>query len=81
LYLRALSILEKAGTQRAIWQGPSAFSRQIRDPFLHITQLFIQLTYQSRPDNDEAVLCTKQYHRMMRYHLALLKVELLKSQT
>jgi len=87
LYLRALSIFDKAGTQRAIWQGPSAFSQQISehysdkisDPFSKITQLYLRLTYQNKQDNAASVLSDKQCHRMMRRHLARLKTELLKS--
>ncbi len=87
LYLKALSAFEKAGTQRAIWQGPSAFSQQISahysnkisDPFSHITQLYLRLTYQNKQDTGVSVLSAKQCHRMMRRHLTLLKTELLKS--
>jgi transglutaminase-like putative cysteine protease/uncharacterized membrane protein len=86
LYLKALGAFEKAGTQRATWQGPSAFSQQISehfshnisDPFAHITQLYLRLTYQNNQDTGTSVLSAKQCHRMMRRHLALLKTELLK---
>lgn len=89
LYLKALSILKKAGIQRAMWQGPSAFSQQISehysnkisDPFSQITQLYLRLTYQKNSDTGGAMLSAKQCHRMMRRHLVLLKIELLKSKT
>ena len=85
LYLKALSTFKRAGIQRAIWQGPSAFSQQITehyshkisDPFSHITQLYLRLTYQNKPGIGEAALSDKQCHRMMRRHIALLKIELL----
>lgn len=87
LYLRALSIFEKAGTKRAKWQGPIAFSRQIHehysnkisDPFTDITQLYLRLTYQNMQDTRVSVLSLKQCHRMMRRHISLLKTELVKS--
>ena len=86
LYLKALRAFEKTGTQRAIWQGPSAFNQQISehycdkisDPFSHITQLYLRLTYQNKQNSGTSVLSAKQCHRMMRRHLALLKNELLK---
>jgi transglutaminase-like putative cysteine protease len=87
LYLKALSVVEKAGTQRPKWQGPSAFSQQISEhysnkisePFSTITQLYLRLTYQNKQDNTASALSAKQCHRMMRRHLALLKTELLKN--
>tara|TARA_R110002153_G_scaffold6556_25_gene30145 strand:+ start:7154 stop:9238 length:2085 start_codon:yes stop_codon:yes gene_type:complete len=87
LYLKALSAFEKEGTQRATWQGPSAFNQQINeqyptkvsDPFTHITQLYLRLTYQNKLDTDSSILSVKQCHRMMRRYLALLKSELLKN--
>jgi len=89
LYLKALSAFEKAGTQRATWQGPTAFNQQISEHysekisslFSHITQLYLRLTYQNKQDTGMSVLSTKQCHRMMRRHLALLKTELLKIKT
>ena len=86
LYLKALSAFEKAGTQRATWQGPTAFNQQISEHysekisslFSHITQLYLRLTYQNKQDTGMSVLSTKQCHRMMRRHLTLLKTELLK---
>lgn len=86
LYLKARGVFEKEGTQRATWQGPSAFSQQISehyphnisDPFIQITQLYVRLTYQNKLDTGASVLSTKQCHRMMRRHLTLLKTELLK---
>jgi len=87
LYLKALSAFEKAGTHRANWQGPSDFSQQISehyppkicDPFSHITQLYLRLTYQNKDDAAGSLLSVKQCHRMMRRHLGRLKAELLKS--
>lgn len=87
LYLKALSAFEKEGTQRATWQGPSAFNQQINeqyptkvsDPFTHITQLYLRLTYQNKLDTDSSILSVKQCHRMMRRYLAQLKSELLKN--
>jgi hypothetical protein len=87
LYLKALTAIEKAGTQRAKWQGPSAFNQQVNeryptkvsDPFSHITQLYLRLSYQNSQDTGASVLSVKQCHRMMRRHLSLLKTELLKS--
>ena len=87
LYLKALSAIEKSGTQRATWQGPSAFNQQIKqhypskvsDAFSHITQLYLRLSYQNHQDTGASVLSVKQCHRMMRRHLSLLKTELLKS--
>jgi transglutaminase-like putative cysteine protease len=86
LYLKALNALENAGTQRATWQGPSAFSQQISEryphkvsvPFSQLTQYYLRLTYQNKQDPKTTVLTTKQCHRMMRRHLALLKTELSK---
>jgi hypothetical protein len=56
LYLNSLRVLEKAGAPRSIWQGPSAFSQQINEhysykvsePFSHITQHYLRLTYQNK---------------------------------
>ena len=87
LYLKALSAIEKSGTQRATWQGPSAFNQQIKqhypskvsDAFSHITQLYLRLSYQNHQDTGASVLSVKQCHRMMRRHLSLLKTELLKN--
>ncbi|MFT6988138.1 MAG: transglutaminase-like putative cysteine protease [Paraglaciecola sp.] len=87
LYLKALNAFEKAGTQRSNWQGPSAFSQQISEhysnkisqPFDQITQLYLRLTYQNKQDTAASVLSAKQCHRMMRRHLALIKIELLKN--
>jgi transglutaminase-like putative cysteine protease len=87
LYLKALNAFEKAGTQRATWQGPSAFNQQIKqhypskvsDAFSHITQLYLRLSYQNHQDTGASVLSVKQCHRMMRRHLSLLKTELLKN--
>jgi transglutaminase-like putative cysteine protease len=87
LYVKALRALEKAGNQRATWQGPSAFSQQISErfsnkisePFAQITQLYLRLTYQSKQDTSTSVLTEKQCHAMMRRHLSQLKTELLKS--
>jgi transglutaminase-like putative cysteine protease len=89
LYLKSLSVFEKAGTPRAIWQGPSAFSQQISehysrkvsDPFAHITQCYLQLTYQNKQDGKSLTPNATQCHRMMRRHLARLKAELLKIKT
>lgn len=89
LYMKALSSIEKAGGQRATWQGPSAFSQQISErfsnkisePFAQITQLYLRLTYQSKQDTSTSVLTEKQCHSMMRRHLSQLKSELLKSHT
>lgn len=89
LYLKALSAFEKAGTQRTIWQGPSTFSQQISEhysdkishPFSQITQLYLRLTYQNKPDTATSVLSARQCHRIMRINLALLKTQLLKSKT
>jgi transglutaminase-like putative cysteine protease len=89
LYLRALSVFEKAGTQRASWQGPSAFSQQISehysnkisDHFSKITQLYLRLTYQNKQNSSSSLLSAKQCHRMMRRHLGLLKTELSKIKT
>ena len=89
LYLASLRIFEKAGTSRAIWQGPSAFSQQISehysqkvsDPFTHITQHYLRLTYQNQQTIKASLPNTKQCHRMMRHHLALLKTELLNIKT
>jgi transglutaminase-like putative cysteine protease len=86
LYLKALNAFEKAGTQRATWQGPSAFSQQISeryphkvsDPFSQLTQYYLRLTYQNKQDPKTTVLTTKHCHRMMRRHLTLLKTELSK---
>ena len=88
LYLKALNAFEKAGTQRVTWQGPSAFSQQISeryphkvsDPFSQLTQYYLRLTYQNKKAPKTTVLTTKQCHRMMRRHLALLKTELSKHQ-
>jgi transglutaminase-like putative cysteine protease len=88
LYLKALNAIEKAGTQRATWQGPSAFSQQISeryphkvsDPFSQLTQYYLRLTYQNKKDPKTIVLTTKQCHRLMRRHLTLLKTELSKHQ-
>jgi transglutaminase-like putative cysteine protease len=87
LYLKALGAFEKAGTQRANWQGPSAFSQQISEhysdkisqPFSQITQLYLRLIYQNRQDPDPSELNAKQCHRIMRRHLAIIKTELLKN--
>ncbi|WP_299078162.1 DUF3488 and transglutaminase-like domain-containing protein [uncultured Paraglaciecola sp.] len=87
LYLKALTVFEKAGTQRLSWQGPSAFNQLINEqysseisrPFSHITQLYLRLCYQNNQVNPDSVLSTKQCHRMMRRHLAQLKSELQKS--
>jgi len=87
LYVNALKAFEKAGTQRAIWQGPTTFSRQISehyphkvsDTFSQLTQLYLRLTYQNKQDTGTSVLSTKQCQRMMRRHLAQLKSELLNS--
>jgi transglutaminase-like putative cysteine protease len=89
LYLQALGAFEKAGTQRETWQGPCAFNQQIDEhysekisqPFTQITQLYLRLIYQNKPDAGASVLNTKQCHRMMRHHLALLKAELSKKPT
>jgi transglutaminase-like putative cysteine protease len=89
LYLKSLSAFEKAGTPRAIWQGPSAFSQQISkhyshkvsDPFSHITQHYLRLTYQNKQTPDASIPNQKQCHRIMRRHLAMLKTELLKIKT
>ncbi len=89
LYLKSLSVFEKAGTPRAIWQGPSAFSQQISEhycykvsePFSHITQHYLLLTYQNKHNFEASLPNTKQCHRMMRRHLALLKTELLTIKT
>lgn len=89
LYLKSLSAFEKAGIPRAIWQGPSAFSQQISehyshkisDPFYHITQHYLRLTYQYKQSPEASIPSAKQCHRMMRYHLAVLKTELLKIKT
>jgi hypothetical protein len=89
LYLASLRTFEKAGTSRAIWQGPSAFSQQISehysqkvsDPFTHITQHYLRLTYQNQQTMKASLPNTKQCHRMMRHHLALLKTELLNIKT
>jgi transglutaminase-like putative cysteine protease len=86
LYLKALNAFEKAGTQRATWQGPSAFSQQISEryphkvsvPFSQLTQYYLRLTYQNKQDPKTTKLTTKQCHRMMRRHLTLLKTELSK---
>jgi hypothetical protein len=88
LYLKALNAIEKAGTQRVTWQGPSAFSQQISeryphkvsDPFSQLTQYYLRLTYQNKKDPKTIVLTTKQCHRLMRRHLTLLKTELSKHQ-
>lgn len=88
LYLKALAAFEKAGTQRAIWQGPSAFSQQINEhyphnisePFAHMTQLYLRLNYQNKPQLGAQRLSEKQCHSMLRRHLARLKIELLKNQ-
>jgi transglutaminase-like putative cysteine protease len=87
LYLKALSAIEKAGTPRPTWQGPTAFNQQITahyptivsEPFAHITQLYLRLSYQNLEDTGASVLSVKQCHRMMRRHLSLLKTGLLKS--
>jgi transglutaminase-like putative cysteine protease len=87
LYLKALNEFEKAGTPRASWQGPNAFSQQINEhyadeisePFTHITRLYLRLTYQNTQNTGASVLSLKQCHRMMRRYLALLKTELIKS--
>ncbi|WP_339723220.1 DUF3488 and transglutaminase-like domain-containing protein [uncultured Paraglaciecola sp.] len=88
LYLKALSAIDKAGTTRATWQGPSAFNQQISDhyptmvsePFTHITQLYLRLSYQNIDNIGASVLNVKQCHRMMRRHLTQLKTGLLKYQ-
>ena len=88
LYLKALNAFEKAGTQRATWQGPIAFSQQISecyphkvsDPFSQLTQNYLRLTYQNKKDPKTTALTTKQCHRMMRRYLTLLKTELSKHQ-
>jgi transglutaminase-like putative cysteine protease len=88
LYLKALNAFEKAGTSRDQWQGPSTFNQQINEhyptiisePFGHITQLYLKLSYQNHNNLDESVLSVKQCHRMMRKHLAKLKSGLLKIQ-
>jgi transglutaminase-like putative cysteine protease len=89
LYLSSLRILEKAGAPRSIWQGPSTFSQQINDdysyrvsePFSHITQHYLRLTYRNKHTSEAPILNTKKCHRIMRHHLALLKTELLKIKT
>lgn len=89
LYLKALNAFEKAGTKRVPWQGPNAFSQQISErystqvsePFTHITQLYLRLTYQNKQDIGTSVLSIKQCHRMMRRYLVQLKNELLKSKS
>ena len=89
LYQKALIAIEKAGTPRAKWHGPIAFNQQIKQhysdkisqPFTQLTQLYLRLTYQNKPHNDASVLSVKQCQRMMRRHLAVLKTELLKTQS
>jgi hypothetical protein len=89
LYLNSLRVLEKAGAPRSIWQGPSAFSQQINEhysykvsePFSHITQHYLRLTYQNKHTCEAPILNTKKCHRIMRHHLALLKTELLNIKT
>jgi transglutaminase-like putative cysteine protease len=86
LYLRALNIFAKAGTQRATWQGPCAFSqkicecypKQVSDPFADLTQLYLRLIYQNKQSISTSSLSPKQCHRFMRRHLGQLKTELLK---
>jgi transglutaminase-like putative cysteine protease len=86
LYFKALNAFEKAGTQRATWQGPSAFSQQISeryphkvsDPFSQLTHYYLRLTYQGKQDPKATLLTIKQCHHTMRSHLALLKTELSK---
>ena len=88
LYAKALNAFEKAGTSRAQWQGPSAFNQHIIDhyptivsePFSHITQLYLRLSYQNHNNLGKSVLSVKQCHRMMRRHLSRLKTGLLKNQ-
>ena len=89
LYLKAIKAFASQGTQRASWQGPTAFSEQISSlysesiskPFTQFTLLYLRLTYQNKPPQGSSVLSTKQCHRMMRRHLAQLKSELLKIKT
>jgi hypothetical protein len=89
LYFKALNAFEKVGTQRANWQGPSAFNQHISEhyshnisaQFTHITQHYLRLTYQNKQNTDDSVPNVKQCHRMMRRHLALLKTELFKRKT
>ncbi|MBU3006048.1 transglutaminaseTgpA domain-containing protein [Paraglaciecola arctica] len=89
LYLKALNAIEKTGTQRATWQGPNAFNQQINEhyptivsePFTHITQLYLRLSYQNIQDTSTSVLNVKQCHRMMRRYLTQLKTGLLKADT
>jgi len=84
LYLASLSAFEKAGTARAIWQGPSDFSQQISkhyshkvsEPFFHITQHYLRLTYRHQQACEVSAPSTTQCHRMMRRHLAQLKTQL-----
>jgi transglutaminase-like putative cysteine protease len=48
LYLKALNAFEKAGTQRATWQGPSAFSQQISERYPHKRHLTLLKTELSK---------------------------------